>query len=131
MKLFLVSLLLALSLAEAARISRDEKYTTKYDNINLDDILASDRLVDNYFNCVMERGKCTPDGTELKAHIQDALETDCSKCSAAQRAGAEKVIIFLYKNKPNKFNEMRAKYDPDDGYYKKHEDLFKEKLQNN
>jgi hypothetical protein len=55
-----------LSLVEAARFRRDEKYTTKYDNINLDDILQSDRLLDNYFKCVMETGKCTADGTELK-----------------------------------------------------------------
>ena len=55
-----------LSLTEAARVRRDEKYTTKYDNINLDEILQSDRLLNNYLNCIMERGKCTADGTELK-----------------------------------------------------------------
>jgi len=66
MKVFLVFFLVALSLAESARIRRDEKYTTKYDNVNLDEILASDRLVDNYFNCIMDRGRCTPDGAELK-----------------------------------------------------------------
>jgi hypothetical protein len=59
-------LLAALVLAEAARIRRDEKYTTKYDNINLDEILESDRLLDNYFKCLLEKGKCTPEGTELK-----------------------------------------------------------------
>jgi len=66
MKLFLVFFLVALSLAESARIRRDEKYTTRYDDINLDDILASDQLLDNYFNCIMDRGRCTPDGAELK-----------------------------------------------------------------
>jgi hypothetical protein len=70
MKLCLVVVLVALSLAEAARISRDEKYTTKYDNINLDEILASDRLIDNYFNCILERGKCTPDGVELRCEYR-------------------------------------------------------------
>jgi hypothetical protein len=70
MKLFLVAILVALSLAEGARISRDEKYTTKYDNINLDEILASDRLVDNYYNCVMERGKCTTDGALLRCEYR-------------------------------------------------------------
>jgi hypothetical protein len=59
-------LLVALVLAEAARIRRDEKYTTKYDNINLDEILQSDRLLDNYIKCLLEKGKCTPEGTELK-----------------------------------------------------------------
>jgi hypothetical protein len=70
MKLCLVVVLVALSLAEAARIRRDEKYTTKYDNMNLDEILASDRLVDNYFKCVMGKGKCTPDGAELKGECR-------------------------------------------------------------
>ena len=70
MKLFIVFFLVALSLIEAARISRDDKYTTKYDNIDLDEILASDRLLENYFNCIMERGKCTPDGTELKCEYR-------------------------------------------------------------
>jgi hypothetical protein len=59
-------LLAALVLAEAARIPRDDKYTTKYDNINLDEILESDRLLDNYIKCLLEKGKCTPEGIELK-----------------------------------------------------------------
>jgi hypothetical protein len=59
-------ILAALVLAEAARFRRDEKYTTKYDNINLDEILESDRLLDNYIKCLLEKGKCTPEGSELK-----------------------------------------------------------------
>lgn len=45
----------------------EEKYTTKYDNIDLDEILNSERLLKNYFECVMDRGRCTPDGLELKS----------------------------------------------------------------
>jgi hypothetical protein len=56
----------ALALAAAARVRRDEKYTTKYDNINVDEILESDRLLENYFKCLMGKGKCTPEGNELK-----------------------------------------------------------------
>jgi hypothetical protein len=63
----LFALMAATALAGAARIRRDEKYTTKYDNINVDEILESDRLRDNYVNCVLEKGKCTPEGTELKS----------------------------------------------------------------
>ena len=61
----------------------------------------------------------------FSAHVKDALVTDCSKCSAAQRAGAEKVLVFLHKKKPDKFKELQDKYDPDGKYYKKHEDMFK------
>lgn len=42
------------------------KYTTKYDNVNIDDILNNDRLVTSYFKCLMETGKCTPEGEEIK-----------------------------------------------------------------
>jgi hypothetical protein len=60
----------------------------------------------------------------FSAHIKDALETDCLKCSDAQKKGVEKVLVFLHKNKSDKFRELRDKYDPDDKYYKKHEDVF-------
>jgi len=42
------------------------KYTTKYDNVNIDNILNNDRLVASYFKCLMETGKCTPEGEEIK-----------------------------------------------------------------
>ncbi|RZC33172.1 OS-D domain containing protein [Asbolus verrucosus] len=42
------------------------KYTTKYDNVDLDEIIKSDRLLKNYVNCLLEKGNCTPDGAELK-----------------------------------------------------------------
>lgn len=45
----------------------DDKYTTKYDNIDLDEILSNDRLLTNYFKCIMDTGKCTPDGQELRS----------------------------------------------------------------
>ncbi|CAG9835614.1 unnamed protein product [Diabrotica balteata] len=48
-------------------VSFCEKYSTKYDNIDLDEILKSDRLLNNYIACIMDRGSCTPDGKELKA----------------------------------------------------------------
>ena len=43
-----------------------EKYTTKYDNIDLDEILNNDRLYQKYFQCLTNKGKCTPDGKLLK-----------------------------------------------------------------
>jgi hypothetical protein len=66
-------LVAAVALAEAARIRREEKYTTKYDSINVDEILESDRLRNNYINCVLEKGKCTPEGTELKSEYRILL----------------------------------------------------------
>ena len=59
----------ALVLTEAARARRDEKYTSKYDNINIDEILASDRLVENYVKCLLDKGRCTAEGAELKGKL--------------------------------------------------------------
>lgn len=50
----------------AMSVAQDSKYTTRYDGIDIDQILRSDRLFLNYFNCLMDKGKCTPDGRELK-----------------------------------------------------------------
>ncbi|CAG9809166.1 unnamed protein product [Chironomus riparius] len=115
MKLVLVAVCLIFGVVSA------QKYTTKYDNINLDDILKSERLLNNYFNCLMEKGKCTPDGNELKRTLPDALKTDCSKCSEKQKAGTERVLRFLIEKKPNQYAELQKKYDPEGIYYSKYE----------
>jgi len=61
----------------------------------------------------------------FSAHVKDLFETDCSSCSEAQRAGALIFLLFMNKNKPDKFNELLDKYDPDRNYYKQYEDMFK------
>lgn len=50
-----------------AILADEGKYTTKYDNVDLDGIIKSERLLKNYVNCLLEKGKCTPDGEELKS----------------------------------------------------------------
>lgn len=43
-----------------------EHYDTKYDNVNLDDIIKSDRLLRSYVDCLLGKKKCTNDGQTLK-----------------------------------------------------------------
>lgn len=45
----------------------DSHYTTKYDGVNLDEILKSRRLLITYANCLLDKGPCTQDGAELKS----------------------------------------------------------------
>ncbi|XP_030758433.1 ejaculatory bulb-specific protein 3-like [Sitophilus oryzae] len=103
----------------------DDQYTTKYDNVDLDEILKSDRLLRNYINCLLDKGKCTPDGAELKKVLPDALDNECSKCSEKQRNGAIKVVHYVIDNKRDWWNEVAAKYDPDGTYLKKYEEQAK------
>jgi hypothetical protein len=43
------------------------QYAGKFDNINVDEVLNSDRLLNNYHKCLMGEGRCTPEGKELKS----------------------------------------------------------------
>lgn len=112
-------LILVVCALVAAINAQSSGYTTKYDGVNLDEILKSDRLLNNYFKCLMETGKCTPDGNELKRTLPDALKTECSKCSEKQKAGTERVIRYLIEKKPAQWEMLQKKYDPNNVYYTK------------
>ncbi|BET02605.1 Insect pheromone-Hypothetical protein family, A10/OS-D [Nesidiocoris tenuis] len=112
-------LVLAACLVAAAAAA--STYTTKYDNIDLDEILSNQRLYKKYYDCLANKGKCTPDGKELKDALPDALKTGCSKCSEKQKQGTEKVAQYVLKNKPQDYKVLEAIYDPSGTYRKKYE----------
>lgn len=105
----------------------DDKYTTKYDGIDLDEVLKSDRLFNNYFKCLMDKGKCTPDGNELKRVLPDALKTNCAKCSPKQRDGSDKVIRYMIEKRPAQWEALQTKYDPEHIYIDQYKDAAKER----
>ena len=73
----------------------ENTYDIKYDNINIDEILKSERLLTNYINCLMEAGPCTENGRDLKETLPDAIATNCSKCSEKQKADSDKIMHFM------------------------------------
>ncbi|NP_001298147.1 ejaculatory bulb-specific protein 3-like precursor [Stomoxys calcitrans] len=115
MKLFTFALVVLI-----AAVSAEDKYTTKYDNVDVDEILKSDRLFKNYYNCLIDVGKCTPDARELKKTLPDALKTECAKCSEKQRANSDKVLRYIIENKESEWKVLQAKYDPEQTYYNKY-----------
>ncbi|CAO1429751.1 unnamed protein product [Diamesa hyperborea] len=122
MKLFVATLIVLVGAALAA-----DQYTTKYDGVNLEEILKSERLLNNYYKCLMDTGKCTPDGNELKRRLPDALKTDCSNCSEKQKEGTERVIKYLIKNRKSQWDDLQKKYDPENVYYNKYKEEAKAK----
>ncbi|KAK7865716.1 hypothetical protein R5R35_005510 [Gryllus longicercus] len=112
--------LLAVALAGPAP---DDKYTDKWDNIDLDEILANDRLRNKYVECLLadNDSHCTPDGKELRKNIPDALTNECGKCTDKQKSGVEKVLKFLKEEKKDDFEKLLAKWDPEGVYRKKYE----------
>lgn len=64
-----ISVILCISCVAAGDETTPKKsgYETKYDNIDLDELLKNDRLRKNYVRCLLNQGPCTPDAQELKS----------------------------------------------------------------
>lgn len=52
--------------------------------------------------------------------LPDALKTNCSKCTQKQKDGGRKVIKFLVKNKPDVWEKILKKFDPEGIYTTKY-----------
>ncbi|THK33221.1 ejaculatory bulb-specific protein 3 [Diachasma alloeum] len=117
-----IAVFVLLSCLVAVISARPDKYTTKWDNIDVDQILNNDRILNNYVNCLLEEGNCTAEGRELKSVLPDALETECEKCSRKQRDGSKKIIKFLVQNKQDLWEKLMDKYDEEKKYRGKYED---------
>ena len=90
----------------------------------------------NLFVCVLNtqvicvRSLQTPTSIKLKtiinktyfpAHIKEALEEDCAKCTKTQRDGTRQVMGHLINHEVEFWNQLKAKYDPQSKYSAKHE----------
>ncbi|XP_053615073.1 ejaculatory bulb-specific protein 3 [Plodia interpunctella] len=105
-----------ISLALLGLCACDDTYTDRYDDIDVDEIVANRRLLTPYLKCILDEGRCTPEGKELKVHIKDAMQTACSKCTPVQKSKARKVVKHIQTNEEDYWKKLIAKYDPDNQY---------------
>lgn len=115
MKSFIV-----IALALIVAVTAQNKYTSKYDGIDIDEILKSNRLFNNYYKCLLDKGRCTPDANELKRILPEALQTNCAKCTEKQRQGAVHVINYLIDNRSAQWKVLQERYDPGNVYMNKY-----------
>ncbi|KAK9310032.1 hypothetical protein QLX08_000507 [Tetragonisca angustula] len=109
-------------------VHSEDKYTTKYDDVDINAVLNSERLLNGYVSCLLDRGACTPDAVELKRNLPDALEHDCSACSEKQKEIADKISHYLIDHKAEQWSLLEAKYDPTGAYRQRYlQDRVKEK----
>lgn len=123
MKYVLIAILVTLAVVAA----RPETYTSRFDNVNIDQVLSTQRLFDSYFKCLMDMGKCTPEGKELKKLLPDALRTNCAKCTPKQQQGTDKVLRHIVKNKPEEWKQLKAKFDPDNVFITKYSETARQR----
>ncbi|XP_013137234.1 PREDICTED: ejaculatory bulb-specific protein 3-like [Papilio polytes] len=124
MKVLACFLLLTVLTIAHARTNR--KYTSRYDNINLDEILANRRLLMGYLKCLLDQGKCSHDARELKSHIKEALEDNCAQCTDAQKSGMRQVMGHLINHEKEYWTKLTAKYDPERKYVIRYEKELRE-----
>lgn len=43
-----------------------EQYTDRYDDLDINEILANKRLLSTYIKCVLDQGRCTSEGKAIK-----------------------------------------------------------------
>lgn len=99
-------------------------FTNKYDNVNVDQVLQNSRLLDNYLKCLLDLGRCTPEGQELKTVVPDAIRNGCAQCNDKQKASSEKVIRHLVQQRPKDWDKLLKKYDPKGEYRVKYQHLL-------
>ncbi|KAH8418933.1 hypothetical protein KR222_005275, partial [Zaprionus bogoriensis] len=135
----------AATAATAATVGTvDGAYDSKFDNVDLDEILGQERLLNNYIKCLEGLGPCTPDAKMLKGKrsdlcqrkrtliplprplsadiLPDAMTTECVKCTEKQKYGAEKVTRHLIDNRPDDWQRLEQIYDPQGSYRIKYEE---------
>lgn len=52
--------------AATTQESATNSYDSKFDNVDIDEILNQERLLNNYIKCLESQGPCTPDAKMLK-----------------------------------------------------------------
>ncbi|NP_001296023.1 ejaculatory bulb-specific protein 3-like precursor [Plutella xylostella] len=117
--------LVCLALVAVAAARPQATYTSKYDGVNVDEILANDRLMMPYIKCALDHGRCSPEAKELKSHIKEALENNCAKCTDKQKPAVRKVIAHLINHKPAEWRQLSDKYDPAGKYTAQYEDQLR------
>ncbi|KAM8718982.1 hypothetical protein ACLKA7_011649 [Drosophila subpalustris] len=110
------------TLPAAPMNTNGDAYDSKFDNVDLDEILRQERLLNNYIKCLENTGPCTPDAKMLKDILPDAMMTDCAKCTEKQKYGADKVTRHLIDNRPDDWQRLEKMYDPQGSYRIKYEE---------
>ncbi|CAB3231671.1 unnamed protein product [Arctia plantaginis] len=100
----------------AAVFCRPETYDSRYDDFDVQSLVGNIRLLKAYGNCFLGKGPCTPEGSDFKKTIPDALRTSCKKCSPKQRELIRTVVKTFQKETPQLWQELVMKEDPNGEY---------------
>nr|QNL14939.1 chemosensory protein 2 [Aulacocentrum confusum] len=102
-------LVLVVSLMLAAVYADDEKYSDKYDTLDIDAALADDATRNKYFNCFIGNGPCTEDAAYWKNNFPEAVVTKCAKCTDWQKTAFDKIAAWYAENDEQAWTALMEK----------------------
>ncbi|XP_014238619.1 ejaculatory bulb-specific protein 3-like [Trichogramma pretiosum] len=109
-------LALVLCTLVAGCLADEEKYSDKYDYIDVDNILSNERIRNQYFNCFLDYAPClTADAKFFRDHFPEALVTKCKKCTEKQKEAFEKLVLYYTEKEPEKWRLALTKAIEDSG----------------
>ncbi|KAF5299911.1 hypothetical protein FQR65_LT09306 [Abscondita terminalis] len=97
-------------------VVESENITDEFDGVDIDQILSSKRLVDNYLICFKTGQKCTRDGKKARELLPDVLQSKCSECNDVHVEKIQQILTWVVENKPDDFLELETIFDAEHKY---------------
>ncbi|KAG5308016.1 PEB3 protein, partial [Acromyrmex insinuator] len=99
-----------IAVALACVFAEEEFYSDRYDDININEILANEKLRTQYYNCFLGTAPCkTADAKFFAGVIGEAMQTQCKKCTEKQKNLLDILIDWYTKNKPEEWEAFIKK----------------------
>ncbi|XP_072759633.1 ejaculatory bulb-specific protein 3-like [Anoplolepis gracilipes] len=106
----LICMIAIIGIALMCVLAEENMYDDKYDDVNVSEVLANDKLREQYYNCFMDIGPCvTADAKYFTNIVDEAIQTQCRKCTEKQKNMLDQVSDWYTKNQPEKWNRLIAK----------------------
>ncbi|XP_044265873.1 ejaculatory bulb-specific protein 3-like [Tribolium madens] len=107
MKLFVINFILM------SLIYTSLSASVPYETVNIDKLLADEKMVTEYMACLRGEGPCTPAEKDLEEHIPLVLGNYCADCNEKQKNFVIKLATFVIKNRFDEWRQVQKRFDPD------------------
>ncbi|KAG5315282.1 PEB3 protein, partial [Pseudoatta argentina] len=103
-------IVMIIAVALTCVFAEKELYSDRYDDININEILANEKLRTQYYYCFLGTAPCkTADAKFFAGIIDEAVQTQCRKCTEKQKNLLEILIDWYSKNKPEDWEAIIKK----------------------
>nr|AND82448.1 chemosensory protein 6 [Athetis dissimilis] len=110
--IYVLSLLLAFVAVQA-----EDKYSTENDDLDIDAVVANIDTLRGFVGCFMDTVTCHEVAADFKKDIPEAVETNCIKCTDAQKHIFHKFLLGLKEKLPSDYEAFKNKFDPENKHF--------------